>query len=309
VTDTDLVGRLGYALLASGTARGYETCAPASLFGADNSLLFTNSSIVPFKTMLLNGALNRPQQVLQPCFRCNVPTGSHSLFTMYGMVGLLRDALTICADLKLAVGLSLDNRHALEICFDPRDADLSRLWQDAPTIVTDAVRTAGACDKTRWSYGAGSRLTGRGGTIWASRRSWIPGVPKPSFPIGSFIVMALDGEDAYAEAALGPELLCAASANVGVSDLPETRASLEEHREHGLCPAEAFEQSDLVRSVTELMRSGLRPGSKGRGNILRKLIRRMHPHSVALVREALLDDNTKITLDMEYSHLLRDVAQ
>ncbi|GAA2786556.1 hypothetical protein GCM10010521_75490 [Streptomyces rameus] len=268
-------------------ARGYRFTPPAPVTEADGTVAFVNATITPYKSTL---AANRPIGRIchyQPCFRAH---GEHPWLFAFGMTGLLADIESgndlqrVAEDNHLATLAALPDHRAdrLHILVDSRDTDLMGPVSDAAAEhggrlhVLDTPQVS-----TRWEYGDGYALRGRGITYYYRR----PGVGcavecQPDCrcarwqPLSNLILVE-GAERRYAEVGFGVEITAAISFGPNAYALPELAGRVTAAEKAGLTPDRAVDAVNLYRALALLGECGARPAGKGPGSVVRKFCLRL----------------------------------
>lgn len=159
-------------------SRGYKSDKPAPLVTGDNSILFTNSTIVPWKGYL--GSAPIPNQGIfmtppQPCLRVQALNDNIGSFSQYeisstrslgyfNMVGLLCEkdkAQTLPHDvIDLLLGPLAIKSEDIKILVSEKNNFLSGLDDRV-----DIVRESEHDSDYRWTYGSGNEVVGEGAKI------------------------------------------------------------------------------------------------------------------------------------------------
>jgi hypothetical protein len=263
---------------------GYVETPSEPLTTTDRTVPFTNASITAFKPRMLAGdSLGKTCQI-QTCFRGR---SEYPRLFVFDMVTVTADAghlAEICGALPRALlaGATWITPNRVEVAINECDTDLAttlRRSLSVPDIVIREVRSD--CVPTRWTYGAGDQLTGRGLNFFI-RHETEPCSPACVFgcacgrwqEIGQIVAIHGVHRD-YVEAGFGVESLQATAYGGHIYDLPwivDERRRLEDA---GFGAAEAVHLLNLHRAVTSLTRSGARPGSRGPAHVMRRLVLRL----------------------------------
>ncbi|MFD0001794.1 LD-carboxypeptidase [Streptomyces sp. NPDC127178] len=267
--------------------RGYRLTPAVPLTEADATVAFVNATVTPFKATL---AENRPIGRIchyQPCFRAH---GEHPWLFAFGMTGLLADIDSdddlrrVADDSHVATLAALPDHRAdrLHILLDARDSDLVGPVAEAAQRHGGKLHVLDAPDvSTRWEYGEGYALRGRGITYYYRR----PDVGcatecRPDCrcarwqPLSNLIVVQA-GERRYAEVGFGVEITAAIPFGPNAYALPELADRVEAAEQAGLSPAQAADAVNLFRALALLIEDGAKPAGKGPGSVLRKFCLRL----------------------------------
>ncbi|HVE70505.1 MAG TPA: hypothetical protein VNI54_03985 [Thermoanaerobaculia bacterium] len=291
------------AFVAFAARQGYALAPPDPLLSRDPTLLFTNSTIVPHKAAILRGDRIRPCAQVQSCFRANAPEDLPYAFTMLGLLAeaahlprVLRDT----ARFLESHAFPADGRLLAIMCAE--DADLMDAWNDLVDDPLMSVRFVPSVQGiTRWRYGEGDRLFGRGlSMFWSAPRASTHigcdvGCGCGRFQVlGTVIVVGNEAQgSSYVEAAFGLEGLRATRCRGEYFALPEydqiTRTLVALGRDRA--GAQSFARNVLAAS--QLVAAGCVPASRGAGHVLRRIIRRMDATGIAALEgRGLLDPAT-----------------
>ncbi|MEV4924341.1 S66 peptidase family protein [Streptomyces roseoverticillatus] len=269
------------------TERGYQLTPAAPVTEADDTVAFVNATVTPYKDALAEGRPIGRICHYQPCFRAH---GERPWLFAFGMTGLLADFETdgdldrVAEDSHLATLAALPDHRAdrLHILVNAEDTDL------VAAVSAAAARHGGHLHvlenpevASRWGYGAGYPLHGRGTTYYYRR----PGVGcdtdcRPDCrcarwqPLSNLIVIE-SGERHYAEVGFGVEITAAIAFGPNPFALPEIAERTQAAEEAGLAPGDAADAVNLYRALALLIEHGARPAGKGPGSVVRKLSQRL----------------------------------
>ncbi len=269
------------------TGRGYRLTPPVSLVEADATVAFVNATVTPYKDTLAAGRGIGRICHYQPCFRAH---GEHPWLFAFGMTGLLADIDSdddlrrVTVDSHLATLAALPDHRAdrLHILVDSQDADLAE--QVAAAVaehggrlhVLDAPQVS-----TRWEYGEGYDLRGRGITYYYRRpdvgcaTECRPDCRCARWQPLSNLILVEAAERRYAEVGFGVEITAAIPFGPNAYSLPEIAGRVEAAEEAGLTREQAADAVNLYRALALLIEHGARPAGKGPGSVVRKFVLRL----------------------------------
>lgn len=269
------------------TARDYKAMEPASLLDSDSTLTFVNATITPFKHHLSSGLAIGKICQYQPCVRSN---GEHPWLFTFSMAGLLADihdaeelaCITNDAYIAILAAVPACDPGRMYCMVDARDKDLAAAAGQAAVgagghvVVVDNPSVA-----TRWGYGDGFSLSGRG-TTYFYRNPSIKCDRACSFdcahgcwaPVANFIEVT-NGRQRYAEVGLGVEITAAIPFGSNAYALPEISSLCTQAVAAGFEESSAYTLINLCRVIEVLVKAGCKPGGKGQGSVQRKFIGRI----------------------------------
>jgi muramoyltetrapeptide carboxypeptidase len=269
------------------TARGYQLTLPAPVTDGDETVFFVNATVTPYKQAL---AARRPIGRIchyQPCFRAH---GERPWLFAFGMTGLLADIETmddlveVAEDSHLATLAALADHRAdrLHILVNAEDSDL------AAAVSESARRHGGVVNviespavSSRWGYGDGVSLHGRGVTYYYRRpgvgcdTDCQPDCRCPRWQPLSNLILIEAGERQYAEVGFGLEITAAIGYGPNSFALPEIAERTRAAEQAGLAPDDAADLVNLYRALVLLTEQGARPAAKGSGSVVRRFCHRL----------------------------------
>ncbi len=281
-----LPGEINERFLAFFRARSYVIAGSAPILASDPTVLFVNASVTPFKpVMLANRALPRTA-VVQRCFRAqDVPTYLFA-FDMLGIVADARSSAGIEEDLFRFLDSLGMTRERLLAVVDARDADLQRTASaELPRerVFTQTGNSKKYC--TRWEFGHGERLVGRGMTIVGE----LPG-SKPCgdfcgwecvrcrrfVPLGNIILIrSADADQEYLDVGFGAEAVVSFFHSGDILQSPPVSDCSEALRELSELHGQQRQVVRLLLGIRELTAAGIRPGARKHAYVMRKLMRQV----------------------------------
>ena len=248
---------------------GIPEAAPAPLLKPDESVLVVNAGITPYKSTMLSGADLPPTATTQPCIRTHWKSGGLFLFSMLTAVGS-RDRL----DHGLALTRYFLNALPIDcdryVCVvDERDYDVA----SCASALGDGMAVeyqSGSTDAywTRWRFGHGERLVGRGLTIVARDRE------DCRYSLGNLIVVrhAVSNSD-YFDIGFGLERIVSLFHGGDYWGGSIWKVPLERIATLGFDDAQARQVANRLVAVHRLIAEGAYPTAKGAGYLTRKLTR------------------------------------
>lgn len=279
--------------LAVLAGRGYQQTEPVPLTEGDRTVHFVNANVTPHKPTLQAGEPIGALCAYQHCFRAH---GEHPWLFAFGMAGLLTD-LGTAADPGAADDLAriaVDSHDATVAAVPDQRADRIHVLVDAAdddliaAVSAAAAPTGGTVHalvdsaiSTRWDYGDGFDLSGRGVTYYYRR----PDVGcadecRPDCkcarwqPLANLIVIDR-GSVRYVETALGVEITAAIPFGLDPYALPEIADRVAAAEQDGIPPAAAADLVNLLRAVAAFVHDGARPAAKGAGSVVRRFLGRL----------------------------------
>ena len=283
-----------HAFIRFVSVRDYRIDPSIPLLSNDPTLLFTNSTIVPYKPKLLSGAEIQPSACMQPCFRANVASGLLSSFTMLGLMAGGDKLERVVADTRAFLSSWAAASGELVLLACAEDEEIVDAWQSTDTGAYLSVRFTGRVrGATQWSYGMGDRLQGRGATvIWLDSKATHHGCQLGCKcgrhqVLGSIVIVSSRHHRAtYVESAMSVEMLRATRFHGDLLALPE----YAQLRSIALtCGLNAYRSSQLatdIVAVVNLQNAGCVPSSRGPGYVLRKLMRRIPTSMLDVIEES-----------------------
>ncbi|PCH53989.1 MAG: hypothetical protein COC22_01170 [Flavobacteriaceae bacterium] len=270
--------------------RGYGHSPTVGLLADAGDLLFTNSSMTPFRDAMLHGQRLDPAVQVQPCLRTN--DDWLVTFTMLGVLAMADQLIRVTTDLVAFLddtGLcGLEDLHCV-MCAE--DVDLRAAWDEATGgrfVSFLAGNTAMLW--THWRYGSGDRLIGRGMTFVREDPERAPCGADCSpicecgrfFPLAN-VIMATSGDTAsYVDVGMGLEGLVAAHEGGDFYASDPYQSIVEATDSWGLASEVSTRLANELIGSRAGVRAGCRPGPRGAGHVLRRLLR-----SVALTLRAI----------------------
>jgi hypothetical protein len=155
--------------------RGYRLTGPVPLTEGDRTVHFVNANVTPHKPTLQAGEPIGRLCAYQHCFRAH---GEHPWLFAFGMAGLLTDLADpddlarIAVDSHDATVAAVPDQRAdrIHVLVDAADEDLIGGVTAAATPTGGTVHAlADSAISTRWDYGEGFDLRGRGVTYYYRR--------------------------------------------------------------------------------------------------------------------------------------------
>jgi hypothetical protein len=258
--------------------RGYHRAEPFPVSAGDRTVSFVNATLTPYKDALGAGAELDSVCHLQPCVRAHGHAPWLYSFDMVGVLSDRADSARVVADTAAALLAAAPWIEPAELVArtDPDDSDLRGLLAAAGLRVLDAP---GRPDLTRWQYGDGYPLRGRGCTLVAAvagARDCGPGCGADCAcgrrqEIGNIILIGGAGRD-YVETAFGVESVRALVHGGDLYGLPELAAERGRLGALGYPDDRARQIANLRRVLERLHRDGARPAGKGPGHVMRNMV-------------------------------------
>jgi hypothetical protein len=260
--------------------KGYNRAAPFPVSAGDRTVSFVNATLTPYKDALGAGAELHSVCHVQPCVRAHGHAPWLYTFAMVGVLSDQADSARVVADTAAALLAAAPWIEPAELVArtDPCDSDLQGLLRAAGLRLLDA---SGRPDLTRWHYGDGYPLEGRGCTLVAPVEGaaacgtgcgaacecgrWLE--------IGNIILIGGAGRD-YVETAFGVESVRALVHGGDLYGLPELAAERARLRALGYPDDCARQITNLRRVLERLHLDGARPAGKGPGHVMRSMVRR-----------------------------------
>ncbi|HEU5268508.1 MAG TPA: hypothetical protein VFU36_01200, partial [Jatrophihabitans sp.] len=146
--------------------RGYPV-QPAAALPLARPPFFVNASVTPYLDAMAAGQPCARTAQVQPCFRARPLAALPRVFTMLGVLAPAGDTARLLADCAAFVRQVLPGSGPVFAACAAADADLLDRCGEAGLPV-DASADASA---TRWQYGRGNRLAGRGVALVAGTPS------------------------------------------------------------------------------------------------------------------------------------------
>ncbi|WP_316186298.1 MULTISPECIES: alanine--tRNA ligase-related protein [unclassified Bradyrhizobium] len=283
------VDQLGIDFTGFFAERGYRIDPPVPLLSDDPSLLFTNASVTPYKQRMLEARAIAPSAVVQPCLRSNCSADRLSHFTMFGLIADYSFLTQLTADLQdfLTAQIRRPGRFVYRPCAG--DDDLIEAWRATGRMLPDTIQPVPPrLNLTRWRYGMGESLLGKGGGIAVVAGDGGDGPDAHEWILGTLIAIASAAGRLYVEVAIGGECLAAAKASADLFALPPISDMVTLLMEAGLGRNAARHQADAAMAVAALVVEGCTPGPRGSHYLMRKYIHRIDPDSAARLGDALL---------------------
>jgi alanyl-tRNA synthetase len=262
--------------------RGLAVVPSFPLVHEDRTVFFVNAGVTPFKDVMLRGERLDPVAVIQRCLRAYFEEGARLCFDMMTVVGPAAALEPISAglfDLLIGeLGLCGDR---LSVVLDPADRDL--VCAVAGALGEERLHKQSGNDPhfwTRWTFGHQQHLRGRGLTV-VYRRERPPcgrccdlwcGCGR-HLSLGNVIVVEHEASGrGYLDVGFGIQRLAEA---VDVDELDDgpALASLERLLGGRLDGPALRVLLDQYRAVFTLAGAGVESAARGKGYVLRKLLR------------------------------------
>lgn len=268
--------------ITSLTKSGFTQTPSAPLTDADSSLTFVNANITPFKPRLIAGDTIGATCQEQACVRAH---GEFPFLFAFGMLGTITDFEhfdLVCRTVPAALlaAMPWGRPEDLVVAIDERDHDLITGMAD---LLGRGARlrlvSEGEID-TRWQYGAGAALTGRGLTIIYTGKDTCGEGCRPRCwcgrwqELGNIIVIDTPNRQ-YVETGFGLESLQATAFDGHLYDLPVLAVEVRRCEALGLSTAQAQEAVNLSRVLERLLAAGAKPAGKGAGHVMRRFALRL----------------------------------
>lgn len=262
--------------------RGYRMTPAVPVVEGDETVTFVNATITPHKRLLRDGVPLGKTCQLQQCLRSN---GDPPWLYSFLMIGLLadaehrfqiyRDAAAVLTEHVLAAAVE-----RVVVLVDRRDVDIEQTWRQAAGQLAGRIHTIdGQRWATRWKYGHGDELTGRGLTVFLEHpqarhsQDCEPGCGCDRWQALGNVIDIQTPTTGYVEAAFGVEALRATAYGGDLYQLPEIQEAVARFTAAGLDLPAARQAVNHVRAIVTLTHAGCRPGAKGGQSVLRRLLR------------------------------------
>jgi hypothetical protein len=281
--DDATLGGTGKRFLDHMTSRGFELTDPAPLTAADSSVTFVNANIMPFKARLTAGEPVGATCQFQPCVRAH---GERPYLFSFGMLGAVTDGehLDLLADAApqaLLDAMPWITGASLTFAIDRRDDHLAAAV--APFVTRTGAEVLRFPDDelpSRWTYGTGDVLAGRGLTIIYRNGDACGPDCRPRCACGRWVelgnIITIDGPGrGYLEAGFGLEVMQSTAVGGDAYQLPWIASGVARATAAGLPPDDAADAVNLERALDRLLADGARPAGRGPGHIVRKFAARL----------------------------------
>jgi alanyl-tRNA synthetase len=282
-TGSDLTEELARKLTGAFDHRGYRMISAVPVVEGDETVTFVNATITPHKEWLRSGAPIGKTYQLQQCLRSN---GDPPWLYSFLMIGLLadskfrfevyRDAAAVLVEHVLLAAVA----ERVVVLVDKRDVDIQRTWKQAAGPLAARIRIVdGQQWATRWQYGHGDDLTGRGLTVFLEHpyarhgEDCQPGCGCRRWQALGNVIDLQTPTGGYVEAAFGVETLRATAYGGDLYQLPEIQQVVARLAAAGLDQPAARQAVNHVRAIATLIRDGCQPGAKGGRSVLRRMLR------------------------------------
>ncbi len=266
-------------------SHGYSLRNPVSILDSDATVMFVNASMTPFKPVMLASQSVPKTAVVQRCFR---NYGGITYLNGFDMLGIVADApalFGVFTDLLNFLDSIGIGKQYLHMVIDSRDGDL--LAAAGEMLPSARIHTQTGDSKrffTRWKFGHGDALIGRGLTIAGE----IPGMDACSdscgwnctncrkfLPLGNIIMVRNSGTGKdYIDAGFGTEVVASFFHRGDIMQTPPFCGYVDV-----LTPCHGLQNPRLVvrllLAVRELLAAGLKPGTHKQNYLLRKFMREL----------------------------------
>lgn len=254
----------------------------------DPTLLFVNSTIAPFKHGMMNGEEIPNTAQIQDCFRSNSTVESliPLFFRMIGHVSMRGSLRKIMDDLieffNQVCGIATIQLYGV---IHQSDKELQDAWTWS-ALKENMVLINGDTRKysTRWKYGDGFGLSGRGMTI-VFRSEQLNACSEQCDPhcncgkyvgLGNVIVVKSEqGDKEYIDTGFGLERLIACKYFNDPFKIPEHQIQLRKLNEIGFNNDGAKKVFNLMRGIFKLIEQGVVPYNKKESYVLKAIIRKL----------------------------------
>ncbi len=277
--------------------RNYKTYKSFPLLLSDKSLLFTNSTIAPFKPNLVNGEKIENLFLVQNCFRNHYKSDGLFGFRMLGTLGQIEKMNDIFDDSLFFLKniLKIEDKK-LHIVIHKNDSDL--LGYVIRRFSTSNIHFCKKDEKnygTVWSFGEGELLTGRGLTLVIE--SSILNKCNHScnvycdcnyyFPIGNFIIIQ-SKMNTYVEVGIGIESIYVALLGVDYLMTPPYKEIISFLQIKKFTYQNSSKLAKYYVAGSILSSEGINPSNKKQGYVLKRIIRKIY--EIILSEENYLQD-------------------
>jgi len=243
--------------------------APAPLLNPDASVLIVNAGITVFKQVMLSGANLPTTAITQPCIRTHWNSDGLFMFSMLTAVGSV-DQMDVGMKLvtRFLAALSLHIDHYICVV-DDRDEDVTTRARELGTSVEIEFQH-GNTDAywTRWQFGSGAELEGRGLTLVALDRNG------QRYSLGNIIIVHHEpSRRDYFDIGFGLERIVSLFHNGDYWAGSHWKASIDAVTALGYSDAQTRRIANHLIAIHKLIAEGADPAPKGAGYLTRKLIR------------------------------------
>jgi alanyl-tRNA synthetase len=249
----------------------------------DKTLLFTNSSMVPFKQKMIEGKEIPPIAISQNCFRSNHDPNSFFYFNMLGLISDMSYFEILSSDiLKFVQTLSELESINIHIVINKRDNELLEFSEKFfPEYKIHHME--GNNDKywTRWNFGAYVPLKGIGLTfvyevsnLPCSKNCNVQCSCNHFFPLGNIIIIHNEiNNKKYVDIGFGTETLIAANLKGDYFAIPEYLNLITRINSVIKDNTTSKYLLNYYISFSSLYHENILPGKKKENYISRKMVR------------------------------------
>jgi len=266
---------------------GIKEAPAAPLLNPDKSVLVVNAGITVFKAAMLSGLDIEATSITQPCIRTHWGSDGLFLFTMLTAIGSISE---------LGKGLDLVRGFLKALPFDQesyfcavdrRDDDvvaIAREFSDDRNIRFQRGNTPAYW--TRWQFGSGEDLVGRGLTIIAQDNDG------QRHSLGNIILVEHNPSGCqYFDIGFGLERIVSIFHNGDFWTASRWNKSIYAICDLGFSESDARQIANHLVAIHKLIAEGAAPGPKGAGYLTRKLIRQAVDQTILQVSPAAQPDD------------------
>lgn len=265
--------------------KGYTLAPNYPLLTQDKTLLFVNSTIVPFKDLMQNDELFDKTVHVQDCFRNKMSGEWLYFFKMLGLTGVKKDLSLMFEDIVLFIQDYFEiPLRQIEAVINKDDKELIDLWQEInPNGETILIEGDNEKYKTRWQYGKDYHLIGKGLTLTYNDVNTQKCSPQCNalctcskyLPMGNVIVVSNTySKNQYVDIGFGLEFMHGLNHKGDLFYIDEFRTQVAKIQLLGFGISNSRKIFNLFRSIIVLLEQGCQPSSKKAGYVLRQLIRK-----------------------------------
>lgn len=284
----------------------YKTMDSFPLLTNDPTLLFVNSTIAPFKELLLKGENFEKTFLTQKCFRHHYNSTGLFGFQMLGIISGITEMEETQNDfLNFLANIIGIERGRLHVVLNKNDTLLYEYCKEvfSSRNIHFLKRTDDAKYSIRWSFGEGNSLTGIGLTVVAESAILKKCCIECSvfcscnyyLPLGNFILIK-SGNSKYVEIGFGVEAIEAAMGNSDYYLIEPYNTLVSYFMSKRFSTHASQELTRCYAGGAILLKEGVVQGNKGAQYVLKKMIRTIY--------EGLINADVPLS---EVGKLLQDI--
>ena len=270
--------------------RGYKFEESYPIITNDPTVMFMNATVTPYKDKMIKGEYLKATALVQDCFRAKFDSEFLLYFKMLGMVSEISYLEKIFRDiidyLDEFVGISIDE---LVMVVHEEDRDLIETWKkiinkEESIFYINKLTKNNHKYKTRWKYGNGFPITGRGVTITYNNKRKVKCGEKCNelcncdkyLPIGNVIIVENSVNiKKYVEVGFGIEFMKALKINGDIFKIKEFSDVIEQIGKIGFDLKTSQKIFNYQRGIDRILGEKIIPYNKKHGYVLRKTIRKV----------------------------------